>query len=455
MESLKQQQSSLKFLNFKEKAKNILNPGVVLIAVAFITLIVANSPLSGLYQALFNMEIHLGTGNFNVFSHHGTSFTVLQFINDAIMAIFFFMVGIEIKREILVGELSSFRQALLPIMAAVGGMVIPVLVFFLSGQIQGFTPEEMKGIAIPMATDIAFSLGVLAMLGKRVPLSLKIFLLALAIVDDIGGIIVIAAFYSHFTMTSFVYLGVAALLFGILFIGNKMEIHSKAFYLTFGLIIWYMFLQSGIHPTIAGVLVAFTVPSRPHINLEDFTQSIGEDLKKLRSTMSPGCKCDMLTNEQIHYLSEIETKSDKVMSPLQDFEDNLHNWVSYFIMPLFAFANAGVVFSSGHLNIFEGVSLSIFLGLILGKLSGIFLFTWATVKLKISSLPKGMNWKNLAGVSLLGGIGFTVALFLASLSYPSGSDMLNQAKMGIIFGSLVAGVAGFFVLKTVLPKKQE
>jgi len=452
MESIKKMKQSLKFLDFKLKVENYLNPGIILIVVAAITLFIANSPIGHLYQAFWNMEIHLGTEKFNFFNHHGHSFTALQFVNDAIMAIFFFMVGIEIKREILVGELSSFRQAILPIIAAMGGIIFPILIFYVTGTIQNFSAEELRGIAIPMATDIAFSLGVLTMLGKRVPLSLKIFLLALAIVDDIGGIITIAIFYSEFTLTSLMFLGIASLLFGVLIIGNKMEIHSKTFYLVIGVIIWYMFLQAGIHPTIAGVLVAFTVPSRPHINLGDFIDSMQENLRKLKEKHQKGNETIVLTNEQMHILTEIENKSDKVVSPLQDFEDNLHNWVSYFIMPLFAFANAGVVFSGDDINIFEGVSVSIFLGLFLGKMTGIFLFTWGSVKLNISSLPKGMNFKNLAGVSMLGGIGFTVALFLASLSYPAGSELLNQAKMGILFGSLISGLAGYFVLNKVLDK---
>jgi NhaA family Na+:H+ antiporter len=452
MENINKTNQSLKFLEFKNKAKNLLNPGIILIAVAALTLLIANSPWGHLYQAFWNVEIHLGTEYFNLFNHHGHSFTALQFVNDAIMAIFFFMVGVEIKREILIGELSSVRQAMLPIIAAMGGIIFPILIFYVTGSIQNFSAEEFRGIAIPMATDIAFSLGVLTMLGKRVPLSLKIFLLALAIVDDIGGIITIAAFYSEFTLISLLYIGIAVVLFGVLMIGNRMEIHSKPFYMTIGAIIWYMFLQAGIHPTIAGVLVAFTVPSRPHINLKEFIDSMQDNLKKLKEKHQQGSDTIVLTNEQMHILAEIENKSDKVVSPLQDFEDNLHNWVSYFIMPLFAFANAGVVFSGEEINIFEGVSLSIFLSLFLGKAIGIYLFTWGSVKLNISSLPKGMNFKNLAGVSMLGGIGFTVALFLASLSYPAGSELLNQAKMGILFGSFVSGLAGYFLLKKVLDK---
>lgn len=442
-----------KLKSARKKFQNKLNPGIILIFVALITMIIANSPLRDQYETFWNIKIKMGTEHFNFFNHHGLSFTTLQYVNDAIMTIFFFLVGIEIKREILVGELSTFRQAILPIIAAVGGMIIPVAFFYFSGQLQNFTAEEFKGIAIPMATDIAFSLGVLSMLGSRVPLSLKIFLLALAIVDDIGGIVVIAAFYSEFTTMSFVYLGVSLLFFGLLMLGNKLEIHSKAFYITLGIIIWYHFLQAGIHPTIAGVLVAFTIPSRPHINLSKFTNTLIDNLKKLESTIK---KSDnesiVLSNEQVKYINEIESSSDEVISPLQDFEDNLHGWVNYFIMPLFAFANAGVIINFSEFNLFSGVSLSIFTGLFFGKVLGIFSFTWLSLKLKISSMPTGMNYSNLLGVSMLGGIGFTVALFLASLSYEGGSELLNHAKMGIIAGSLFAGLGGYFILKYTLKK---
>lgn len=437
---------------FKNKVEKFLNPGIVLIAITIITLIVANSPLSSIYQKLWNINIQFGVKDFNVFNHHGESFTLLQLVNDAIMSIFFLMVGIEIKREIIVGELSSIRKALLPIIAAFGGMIVPILVFYITGTVQHLSASEMQGIAIPMATDIAFSLGVLAMLGKRVPLSLKVFLMALAIVDDIGGIVTIAVFYSHFTLSSFIFLGVSAVIIGLLVIGNKMEIHSKAFYYTLGFVVWYLFLQAGIHPTIAGVIVAFTVPARPHINLSEYTRKIRSNISKIENNMPADCECLLLNNEQIHQLAEIQHVSTKAISPLQDIEENLHNWVNYFIMPLFAFANAGVIFNLGQMNIFSGISLNIMLGLILGKTLGIFFFTWSAVKLKISDLPQGMNYQNLTGVALLGGIGFTVALFLASLSYPAGSDLLNDAKMGIIFGSVLSGLAGFMLLNRSLKR---
>jgi NhaA family Na+:H+ antiporter len=444
------------FFRLIENFKSFVNPGVLLLFVAVATMIIANSPLKSWYESLWTLDFFVGFGNFNFLSHHGHPFSSLQVINDGIMTIFFFSVGLEIKREILVGELSSFRQAILPIIAAFGGMIIPVALFFTVGSFQNFTPEEMKGLAIPMATDIAFSLGVLGLLGKKVPLSLKIFLLTLAIADDIGGILVIAVFYSEFTTASFLYLGISLIFFGILILGNRLRINNKLFYLIIGLVIWYLFLQAGIHPTIAGVLAAFTVPARPHIDLKKFTDGLHRDLSVIQSTIKEQYhKSIVLTNTQLKYLTRIEAASDHVISPLQDLEDNLRDIVNYMIMPLFAFANAGVVFDLSNFTLFSGVSLSVLIGLVIGKMSGIFLFTWLAIKLRVSRIPNGMNWANLTGLSMLGGIGFTVALFLAGLSYPLGSELLNDAKLGIIFGSLIAGLAGYFLLKFTLNKKNK
>lgn len=434
-----------------DRFKTAVNPGILLLVVAIVTMVIANSPLRDWYESLWTLDFFIGFGDFNLFSHHGHPFSSLQMINDGIMTIFFFSVGLEIKREILVGELSSMRQALLPIIAAVGGMVIPIVVFFALGKSEGFTPEEMRGIAIPMATDIAFSVGVLSLLGSRVPPSLKIFLLALAIVDDIGGILVIAVFYSKLTMMSYIDLGISLLFFGVLILGNKLRINNKLFYIINGIAIWYFFLQAGIHPTIAGVLVALTVPARPHLDLRKFTDSLSRDLSVIQSTIQDKKQESIvLTNTQVKYLARIESASDHVISPLQDFEDNLHDVVNYVIMPLFAFANAGVVFDFSEFALFSGVSMSIFAGLVLGKTIGIFTFSWATIRLRISRVPRGMTWFNLAGISMLGGVGFTVALFLAGLSYPVGSYLLNDAKLGIISGSIIAGLAGFFALKFAL-----
>ncbi|WP_239057002.1 Na+/H+ antiporter NhaA [Paludibacter sp. 221] len=429
---------------------------MVLLIVALVTMIIANSPLRVWYEALWNVEITFGTSTFNFFSHGGHPMTLLGFVNDALMAIFFFSVGLEIKREMLVGELSSFRQVLLPFIAACGGMLVPVLIFFITGKIQSFSPEELRGMAIPMATDIAFSLGVLSLFSKRVPVSLKVFLLALAIVDDIGGIIVIAIFYSSLSTQSLIYLGLSLVGFTFLILGNRLRINSKGFYTIFGILIWYMFLQAGIHPTIAGVLVAFTVPARPYLNIKRYTSGLQRDVDLLKSTIRHSRADEnsiMLSNLQIRYLSRVERASDRAISPLQDLEDSLGGIVNFFIMPLFAFANAGVVFDlSGGLSALSGITLSIMLGLIVGKSCGIFSFSWLAIKLKICRMPAGMNWKNLFGMSLLGGIGFTVALFLATLSYPKGTDFLNQAKLGILLGSFISGVLGYLFLNKVLPK---
>jgi len=442
-----------KLNGFFERIENRINPGVLLLVVALVTIIIANSSWHEGYESIWKTQLFFGTENFNLFSVHGHPFTTLEFVNDALMVIFFFSVGLEIKREILVGELSSFRQAILPIIAACGGMIVPVLIFFTIGKFQGFSPDQMKGMAIPMATDIAFSLGVLSLLGKRVPLSLKIFLLALATVDDIGGIAVIAIFYSQFTTASLIYLIISGLLFGILLIGNRLRVNSKMFYAVAGIAIWYLFLQAGIHPTIAGVLVAFTIPARPHINVKRFTQGLQHDLTIIRETILPdGEENRVLSNKQINYLSRIESASDKVISPLQGFENNLSNPVTYFIMPLFAFANAGVVFDTSSLNVLTGIPFAVMMGLVFGKFLGIFSFTWLSVKFRIGRLSTGMNWKNIVGISLLGGIGFTVALFLGGLSYPLGSEMLNQAKSGIIVGSLFSGILGYLLLRVVLKK---
>ena len=444
-----------KVYGFIEDFKTAINPGTLLMIVALLTMIVANSPLKEWYESIWQLDFFLGVGNFNLLSHHGHALNLLHVINDGIMTVFFFSVGLEIKREVLVGELSSIRQAMLPIIAAFGGMIVPVLVFFATGSMQNFSPEEMKGMAIPMATDIAFSIGILSLLGKRVPLSLKIFLLALAIVDDIGGILVIAIFYSNFSMESFIDLAIALVFFGVLIAGNRLRVNNKLFYFINGLAIWFLFLQAGIHPTISGVLVAFTVPARPQLNLKRFTSGLKHDIEVLESTIREKDGDDIvLSNNQVHYLGRIEAAADHVISPLQDMEDNLHDVVNYIIMPLFAFANAGVVFNATSLNLFEGVSLSIFLGLVLGKVVGIFSFTWLAIKLRVGHIPSGMKWSSLGGLSMLGGVGFTVALFLAGLSYPAGSELLNGAKMGIIVGSVVAGLSGYFWLKFSLKKKE-
>ena len=405
---------------------------ILLFLTAILAAVVANSSLSSVYQDFLLQELHLRIGDFNLLSHGGHNLTMIEFINDCLMTIFFLAVGLEIKRELLVGELSSFRKAILPFIAACGGMIFPVLVYYFL--VTPGTPET-QGMAIPMATDIAFSLGVLSLLGKRVPLSLKIFLTAFAVVDDIGGILVIAIFYS--SEVAYGYLIVAAILYTFLYYMGKFGMTQKIFFLFFGIIIWYLFLQSGIHSTISGVILAFVIPARPRLDA-------GKYIRRIRAIVSsfPVVQSDniVLTNEQIATLKQVERASDRVISPLQSLEDNLHGAVNFVILPLFAFANAGVVFSGGG-EVIGNVGLAVGLGLLLGKFLGIYLFTWLTIKSGLARMPEGMNWKNIAGVSLLGGVGFTVSLFIANLSFSDAyPELLNQAKFGVLCGT-IPGIA--------------
>ncbi len=428
--------------------------GNILILATVLAFIVANLPgVRDLYSAFWLKEVRLQIGNFNVFSHDGHPMTVLTFINDALMAVFFFSIGLEIKREVKVGELSSFRKALLPIIAAIGGMIMPVVVFSLLAA----GSDYAGGAAIPMATDIAFSLGVLAMLGKRVPVGLKIFLTTLAVVDDIGGIIVIAVFYSgHIEYTLLL---IAAALLGLLYLGGRIQIQSKIFYAGIGGVVWFLFLNSGIHPTIAGVLVAFCVPSipvyAPKKYIKNIRQAIGhfraEDDEVLNSRT-------ILNHEQLNWLKEVESASDKVISPLQDLEDSLHPIVNYFIVPLFAFANAGIfLLGFSPAEVFSGVSLAVILGLVIGKFAGILGFSWLAVKFKLAPMPVHTDWHMMASVALLGGIGFTVSLFIATLTFgadPTMSALLDQAKLGIVTGSILSGIGGFIWLHRTLPSAE-
>ena len=413
-----------------------------LFLMALLAAVAANSSFAPAYNEFLSHQLYFQVGDFNLFSHNGHSLTVHQFINDGLMTVFFLTVGLEIKRELLVGELSSVRKALLPFIAACGGMIVPVAIYTF---ICPANTDAGHGLAIPMATDIAFSLGVLSLLGKRVPLSLKIFLTAFAVVDDIGGIMVIAAFYSKHV--SLGYLAWAAVLLLMLFLIGKRVSTNKTFFMLIGIVIWYLFLQSGIHSTIAGVLLAFVIPARPRLD-------VGKYIERIRHTinMFPVTNEDeiVLTNRQIAMLKRVESASDRVISPLQSLEDNLHLAVNFVILPLFAFANAGVVFS-GSGELVGDVTWAIAAGLLLGKFFGIYLFTWLAVKTGIAGMPRGMTWKTTAGVSLLGGIGFTVSLFITNLSFGEGQAvLLNQAKFGVLLGTVVAGMLGFLYLRWAL-----
>lgn len=443
------------FYSARQAIKHHMSGGNVLILVTILAFVIANIPsISGHYSAFWMQEVRFQLGDFNLFSHGEHPMTLLQFINDALMAIFFFSIGLEIKREVLVGELSSIKKALLPIIAAFGGMIVPVLVFLYFG----YNTDYAGGSAIPMATDIAFSLGVLGMLRTRVPISLKVFLTTLAVVDDIGGIVVIAIFYSsHINIMMLVY---AALLLGLLLIGSYMKIKSKMFYIFVGVIVWYFFLNSGIHSTIAGVLVAFCIPATPVYEPSLYIKKIKKAISHISSDDVDLNKRSILTNKQIDWLKQVESASDKVISPLQDLEDTLSPMVNYLIIPLFAFANAGVVLTGMDIStVFSGVSLAIICGLVIGKVVGIFSFSWMAIKMRIVPMPHKSSWKMLMSVAMLGGIGFTVSMFIANLSFGAennyNAELLNQSKLGIVVGSIVSGVLGYMLLRINLPKENE
>lgn len=443
--------------SFISKFKRHVNSSVVLIFFTLMAMICANIPaVKTWYFALWQNPVSFSIGEFNLFSHNGHAMSLGAVINDFLMAIFFLSVGLEIKREIRVGELSTKEKAMLPIIGAIGGMVVPVLLFALT------CPSDalmQRGLAIPMATDIAFSLGVLAVFKTRVPVGLKVFLAALAVADDLGGIIVIAIFYS--SDINLLFLAVSAACVLAMIIANASKVRSKAFYVTVGLVLWYAMLNSGIHATIAGVIVAFCIPA----TLKNGT---GHYLERIRTNINrfPVIDVDdrhntvVLTNEEIHILKSIESAADKMISPLQDLEDNLHFLINFIVIPLFAFANAGIDLSQMSIgSMFSGVGLSVMVGLVLGKFIGVFGLSWIAVRLNFVSLPAGTTWKAFASVCVICGIGFTVSMFIADLSYASvgasGVVMLNQAKLGVLCGSVLSAVLGCLLLNRNLPPVQK
>ena len=444
-------QSNYSFLSM---IKKYVNSSVILIGFTVLALILANCPFtSEWYAQIWTNKVSFSVGNFNLFSHSGHSMTLMEVVNDFLMAIFFLSVGLEIKRELRVGELHDPKKAMLPVIGACGGMLVPVLLFWL---LCPSNPEAQSGLAIPMATDIAFSLGVLAVFKSRVPSGLKIFLVTLAVADDLGGIIVIALFYSGAMHWTFF---IAALIcLAVMVAGNVMNVRSKSFYVIAGMIMWYLLLNSGVHATIAGVATAFCIPATLKNPTVHYLRRIVENVDKFRHIHVSAHEADKntlvaLTNEEIHVWKSIESAADKMISPLQDLEDNLHNVINYFVIPLFAFANAGIVFEGMALSdVFSGVSLAIIVGLVAGKFLGVLSFSWLAVRLKLVQLPDNSNWKSFASVCMLCGIGFTVSMFIAALSYSEGV-MLNQAKLGIILGSVISAIFGCILLNRTLPKK--
>lgn len=409
---------------------------IVLFGATISALLLANSGISDAFLGFWKNDITISIPGLEL------SKPIIKWINDGLMVIFFFLIGLEIKRELITGELNSLKKASLPIFAAVGGMAFPALIFVTLN----YGKPGTEGWGIPTATDIAFTLGILHLLGKRVPLGLKVFLMAFAIIDDLGAVLVIAFFYSSNLVWS--YIGVSLLITAILFILSYKGLYSKYLFFALGIVVWILFLKSGIHATIAGVLLAFTIPLKRQTNTISFYNRAKETL----DIFVKDCKNDgntrLLTESQLEAIDDLEDLSEKTAPPLQYLEHSLHGWVSYLIMPLFAFANAGVVFAmESGLN--AGLTTNIAISMILGKGLGIFLMAFLAIKLKISVLPEKVNFMMLGGVSVLGGLGFTMSLFINALAY-SDQSLIDAAKMGILAGSVVAGLSGYLILRAAL-----
>jgi len=418
---------------FQEFFQQEASSGILLMIATILSLAWANSPWAESYFALWQTNVTFSFGSF------GISKNLLLWINDGLMAVFFFVVGLEIKREVMVGELASLRKAILPIVAAVGGMVIPAGFYLL---INPGGPAQ-AGWGIPMATDIAFALGILSLLGKRVPLSLKIFLTAVAIVDDLGAVLVIALFYTSEIVWVSLLIGFIFLI--ILIIMNRLGVRSPIVYAILGIGLWVAFLKSGVHATIAGVLLAMTIPVRTRINTEGFISNASFFLEEFRTHGKTG-ESVLTSADQRAAIQAIEVAAEHAQTPLQRLEHILHPWVGYFIMPVFALANAGIAIKSDFLLAFaQPVTLGVMAGLIFGKQIGIFSAGYIAVKLGWSDLPSGMTWTRLYGLAWLAGIGFTMSLFIASLAFGE-SEFLAMSKAGILVASLISGIAGAFIL---------
>lgn len=422
----------------QEFVQSSASSGIVLIAAAVAALIVVNIGFEEEYTRLLHTHLRFSIGDYELDN------SLLHWINDGLMAIFFFLVGLEIKREILVGELSSFRLALLPIFAATGGAIVPAVLYTLFNQ----GSDGSAGWGIPMATDIAFTLGIVALLGQRVPFALKIFLTAIAIVDDLIAVLVIAFFYTN--TLDWMALGIGIALLAFMLTCNFIGVRQIAFYLILGSLVWLAFYESGVHATIAGVLIAWTVPARNRIRPDEFAEESKRILAVFENSDVEVRR--MLTDEeQQDAVLTLENLCEQVQAPLQRLEHILHNPVQFLVMPIFAFANMGVILQASTLTgENSNVALGILIGLVLGKPIGVYFSTLLSVKLKLTTLPQQVGWSHMLGAACLTGIGFTMSLFISSLAFGEGR-MLETAKMGIMVASIVAALLGYIVLWRLKP----
>ena len=407
---------------------------VFLLGATVLALLIANSPFYLSLEHLLNIHIGIQVGDWELVH------SLEAWINDGLMALFFFVIGLEVKREIVAGELSNPRQAILPVVGALGGMLVPAAIY-LAFNAGG---AGQRGWGIPMATDIAFALGALAVLGSRAPAGLKLFLTALAIADDIGAILVIALFYS--TGIAFGWLAAGGAVLGILVLLNALKVDKTLPYALLGIIVWVCFLNSGVHPTIAGVLVAFTIPTHAKLPALDFVEFSRDKLERIELADSPDAHV-LEDDEQQQYAFEICRTSYKISSPLQRMEHALLPFTTFVVLPLFALANANLRIVGVDVGavLLHPVTLGIFFGLIVGKTVGISAASWGAVKLGITELPSGLTWRHIVGGGILGGIGFTMSLFIANLAFTD-PILLEDAKLAVLFTSAVAGVAGYMFL---------
>ncbi|WP_158828510.1 Na+/H+ antiporter NhaA [Mucilaginibacter lacusdianchii] len=407
--------------------------GIVLLAGVLVAILWVNSPFAESYHHIWEIKFSLGFNN-QMLSH-----PLHLWINDGLMAVFFFVIGLELKREFLAGELSTVKKAALPMVAALGGMLVPAGIYYLWNH----GSDASHGWGIPMATDIAFALALLSIAGKHIPTSVKVFLSALAVADDLGAVLVIAFFYSADIKGE--PLMIAGIFLVALIIGNAMGIRHSAFYLLLGFGVWVGFLLSGVHATIAGVLVAFTIPARTQVDENRYSTRLRELTYEFEREI-PDCSV-LTTPSQHETIERIKRLSLAAQTPLQKIEYALHPWVAFLIMPLFALANSGVVISSNFFSsLVNPVSMGVFSGLVIGKFTGVLLFTWIMVKTGLADFPHRATWRHIFGVSALAGIGFTMSLFVSALAF-NNPDMVEQAKYGILLASLLAGSIGTIILK--------
>jgi Na+:H+ antiporter, NhaA family len=427
---------------FNSFIRNESTAGVFLLACSILALILSNSPLSDEFHHLWEYEFSIAVAGYTI------SNSLHHWINDGLMAMFFFVVGLELKREIMGGELASLSSAMLPLAAALGGMVVPALVFVAFN----YNKPTLDGWGIPMATDIAFALGILSLLGNRVPLSVKIFLTALAIADDLGAVLVIAIFYT--SDISFLNLATGAVFLIALLTANYLGVRSTLFYGIVGIGgLWIAFLMSGVHATVAGVLAALAIPARTKIDEVGFATRLRNYVNEFESI--PPNSVTLLEPEQLHVVEKIKSLTKAATTPLQRLEHALHPVVLFIVMPVFALANAGI--SLGGLSLQDVVtplSLGVFFGLLLGKFTGVVGVSWLFLKIGWAKLPDDMPFKSIYGIGMLAGIGFTMSLFITNLAFKTQAVTI-QAKVGVLVASLLAGLIGFIILKKTLPKVGE